>query len=292
MAVLCVGTATTEDARQVEYSVSAYCEGTIPLENVWDTLDKTHQLELVDSVVRAMEKLQQVDVHSISPSLPGNANLLNSTANWPAKWMGGPSLGYHPDVKHFLDSLLNTGSRGPPTCKLLELNGGVVVASSYDDIGQVELSRADLEKLQSHAVCCHNDIEPRNILITKLSSTPGNERYELTALVDWEMVGFYPFSYEYSLKDLVLGSSNLSLDECHMRFIKALGIIDRSRKRRMVRNVGVRFQAKWIEREQVTMSPDLRQGWVRKFDTKPPKPFTKDDAEIMEQEVLRELGYS
>lgn len=57
-----------------------------------------------------------------------------------------------------------------------------------------------------------------------------------------------------------------------------------------MRNVGVRFQAKWIEREQVEIS-DVRQGWARKSGTKAPKAFTKDDREVLEQEVLKELGY-
>lgn len=31
-----------------------------------------------------------------------------------------------------------------------------------------------------------------------------------------------------------------------------------------MRNVGVRFQAKWVERQKIAMSVDARRGWSRK----------------------------
>lgn len=58
----------------------------------------------------------------------------------------------------------------------------------------------------------------------------------------------------------------------------------------MVRNVGVRFQTKWIERQQIEIL-DPRQGWVYKFGAEIPQPFSKDDQDVLEQEVMSELGY-
>lgn len=66
--------------------------------------------------------------------------------------------------------------------------------------------------------------------------------------------------------------------------------IDKSQKRRLMWNVGVRFQARWIEREHAEIS-DFRQGWVHKSDAKAPDMFTEDEREGLEQEVLKELGY-
>jgi hypothetical protein len=304
--VLHVGTATTADERRVEYCISAYYTATISLEDVWDTLDETNQLELVDSVVHAVEKLQKLDVRDVYQSLSGTSDVLDHTTSHPTKRLvGGPNSGYYPDIRGFLGRIMQSSYQ---TCKLLDLDGGIALDSIYDDIGRVELSHSDLDNLQRSVVCCHNDLEPRNILVKKALSTEGmGERYEVAALIDWEMAGFYPFAYEYGLKDTILGSSNLSLswytlfkertshllsrDESHTKFIKALTIIDKSKKRQMMRNVGVLFQAKWIEREQVELSSDFRQGWVRKADAQAPRAFTKDDREIMEQEVLKELGY-
>lgn len=59
----------------------------------------------------------------------------------------------------------------------------------------------------------------------------------------------------------------------------------------MTRNVGIRVQAKWVQREQVEESSDLRRGWVRKAGAKAPRGFTKDDQANLELEVLKELGY-
>jgi hypothetical protein len=134
----------------------------------------------------------------------------------------------------------------------------------------------------------------------------GSPRYELAAIIDWEMAGFYPFAYEYGLKDTVLGTANLSfswyslfkkraahmlpLTECYTHPIKALRIIRESKRRGMGRNVGVRVQVRWMEREHVELSSDLRRGWVRKAGAKSSGPFTKDDQAKFEMEVLTELG--
>lgn len=307
--VLSVGTVTTTDKRQVEYSVSPYYTGTTSLEDVWDTLDDTNQLELVNSVVYGIEKLQKLDISNIYRGLGGTPYFPDHINSQPGKrFIGGPDLGYYQDIKQFLGKIIQTGNQILPTCELLDLDNGIAINSIYNDIGRVELSYSDLDNLLHYVVCCHNDLEPRNILVKEVFPTEAKGvRYKLAAIVDWDMVGFYPFAYEYGGKDTILGISNLSFswytlfkertshllprDECHTKFIKALWIINESKRRRMTRNVGVRFQAKWIEREEVEISPDLRQGWIRKSDAKAPKAFSKDDREIMEQEILRELGY-
>ncbi|KAJ5288723.1 hypothetical protein N7478_001753 [Penicillium angulare] len=120
------------------------------------------------------------------------------------------------------------------------------------------------------------------------------------------MASTFPFAYGYGVKVGALSSSNLYFDwcnlyksltshllppaECHTKLLKALRIIDESRKRSMARNVGVRFQKKWVQREQVEESPDLRQGWIRKTGVEAPEAFTKNDQNTLELETLKELG--
>ncbi|KAL8303403.1 hypothetical protein RB600_007041 [Gaeumannomyces tritici] len=302
--VLDVGTTTTADGRQVEYSVSAYCTGTITLEDIWDRISPTHQLELVDSVVHAVENLQKLDRNSgdVRCRMSTPCRLDNDDS------IGGPHLGYFPDVKQFLGRILQASNPRPPNCTLSETDEGIMLVSAFEEIGRVGFTHADLDDLRYHAVFCHNDLEPRNILVRETSPTEDKSpRYELAAIIDWEMAGFYPFAYEYGVKDTVLGSSNLSFSwyslfkertsymlpraECHTKLIKALRIIDESKKRSMTRNVGIRVQAKWVERQNVERSSELRQGWVLKAGTKVPGPFTKDDQANLEIEVLKELGY-
>jgi hypothetical protein len=59
--------------------------------------------------------------------------------------------------------------------------------------------------------------------------------------------------------------------------IKAMRIIARSKDKTMTGNVGVRFQAKWIERERVKMSVDVRRGWGREIDAEAIRLLTKED---------------
>ena len=53
----------------------------------------------------------------------------------------------------------------------------------------------------------------------------------------------------------------------------------------MSRNVGVRVQEKWIQREKIEESSDIREGWIRKAGEKS-QVFTKEE---LENEVLKEL---
>ncbi|KAJ5405177.1 hypothetical protein N7465_006461 [Penicillium sp. CMV-2018d] len=276
-----IGTATTIDAKKVNYLVTEYLTGTVLLEDIWNTLDETNQLELVDSVVCAVDKLQKLgDIKNVYEHLTATPYISNDKKTPIA--IGGPGIGYFPDIKNFLEGILQKHER-PSGCKLLGTDGGLSIQSAYDDIGQIDLSHSDLHELQHCVVFCHNDLEPRNILVRKSSSG----KYELAGVIDWEMAGFYPFAYEYGVKDTSLGCENRV---SHTKFIKAVRIIEKSKKKAMSRNVGVRVQAKWIQREKVEESSDIHKGWIRKAGEKS-QVFTKEDMQELENEVLQELGY-
>ena len=295
-----IGTATTIDAKKINYLVTEYLTGTILLEDIWNTLDETNQLELVDSVVCAVDKLQKlVDIKNVYEHL-GTTPYISNDKKTPLA-IGGPGIGYFPDIKNFIKGILQRNQR-QPGCKLLGTDGGLSIESEYNDIGQIDLSHSDLDELQHCVVFCHNDLEPRNILVRKSFSG----KYEVAGVIDWEMAGFFPFAYEYGVKDTSLGCENLYFSwytmfkgkassllpqtECHTKFIKAVRIIEKSKKKAMSRNVGVRVQEKWIQREKVEESSDIREGWIRKAGEKS-QVFTKEDLQKLENEVLKELGY-
>ncbi|KAJ5351933.1 hypothetical protein N7452_000907 [Penicillium brevicompactum] len=294
-----IGTTTTIDAKKINYLVTEYLTGTILLEDIWNTLDETNQLELVDSVVCAVDKLQKLgDIKNVYEHLGTTPYISNDKTPLA---IGGPGIGYFPDIKKFLEGILQRNQK-QPGCKLLGTDGGLSIESEYDDIGQIDLSHSDLDELQHCVVFCHNDLEPRNILVRKSSSG----KYEVAGVIDWEMAGFFPFAYEYGVKDTSLGCENLYFSwytmfkgktssllpqtECHTKFIKAVRIIEKSKKKAMSRNVGVRVQQKWIQREKVEESSDIREGWIRKAGEKI-QVFTKEDMQKLENEVLKELGY-
>lgn len=294
--VLDVGTAISADGRKVAYYVTPYLSDTILLEDIWDTLDKSNQEELMDSVVHAVEKLQELDLSKVEPGL----TLKDVYPQSGETRVGNPRLGFFPSIERFLRRVLQAEI---VPCRVSEINDGIALESD-EEIGRVELSRKDLDNLLNKVVFCHNDLEARNILVRKTEGK--NSHFRLAAIIDWEMAGFYPFAYEYSLKDTALGLSNLSFSwyslfkqrtyrllpqaECHLKLIKALGLIDESKKRRIPNNVGVRFQGKWRDKEQIEKSSKLYEGWVRKSGVASLRPFTKDDQKALEIKILQELG--
>ena len=243
-----------------------------------------------------MDKLQKLgDIKNVYKYLEATPYISNDKTP-----IAIAEIGYFPDIKNFLEGILQKHKR--PGCKLLGTDGGLSIQSEYDDIGQIDLSHSDLDELQHCVVFCHNDLEPRNILVRKSSSG----KYKLAGVIDWEMAGFFPFAYEYGVKDTYLGRENLYFSwytmfkgkasyllpqmECHTKFIKAVRIIEKSKKKAMSRNVGVRVQEKWIQREKIEESSDIREGWIRKAGEKS-QVFTKEDMKELENEVLKELGY-
>jgi hypothetical protein len=120
------------------------------------------------------------------------------------------------------------------------------------------------------------------------------------------MAGFFPFAYEFGSKDTFLGSENLFFTwyslfkeraarllpegECHTKLIMAIGIVVQSRERAMKGNVGKHIRERWIERERVKLSADVRRGWVREDGAEGMVPFAKEDDESLEDEVLKALG--
>lgn len=300
-AVLHIGTTTTLTAEKVEYFVTPYITDATTLEDVWDTLNETNQLELMKTVIFAVEKLHKLDLAQSLQQTP-YVSIDNSTSQATKISIGDLQRGFCPNFKEFLSRLLQPDNGKMPDWKLLETDNGIEIQSTHDDIGQIDFSHSELDELQQHAVLCHNDLEPRNFLVRETS--PGN--YELAAIIDWDAVGLFPFAYEYGYKYTVLGSSNLSYSwyklfktqsshllpqgECHTKLIKALQIIDNSIRKSRGKTVGRLVQHKWLEREQVEESPDPRQGWVRKDGANPPKGFSNDDQRKLEYQALKELG--
>jgi hypothetical protein len=136
-----------------------------------------------------MDKLQKLgDIKNVYKYLEATPYISNDKTP-----IAIAEIGYFPDIKNFLEGILQKHKR--PGCKLLGTDGGLSIQSEYDDIGQIDLSHSDLDELQHCVVFCHNDLEPRNILVRKSSSG----KYKLTGVIDWERAGF-----SHSLTNTVL----------------------------------------------------------------------------------------
>lgn len=69
------------------------------------------------------------------------------------------------------------------------------------------IANSDVEKWREEAVLCHNDLNPRNLIVQSYISSNGESKYKLAGIIDWELAGFYPPSYELSLQDTYLSGA-------------------------------------------------------------------------------------
>ena len=255
--------------------------------------------------------------------VPGRPNeetsgpdLNNSSAKTSFLRLGGPSMGYYDNTEEFLQAFLAFHNQGA-TSKIArdEVHGGVVITSLFqdwedEDLRSVQLSASDLAWLYQHACFQHNDLEPRNILVKLDSDRIQYDEFdaELTAIIDWELAGFYPPGFEYAVKDVYLGCNNwhyswyrvfkdrvgeaLKLREApspQKKFMKAIALIMESDARETGRDFRKLARQKFIAREQIMRGKEIWEGWVRKSGAVDVKTYGEADNDRLEEEVLMEL---
>ncbi|KAI9783633.1 MAG: hypothetical protein M1816_001224 [Peltula sp. TS41687] len=252
----------------------------------------------MDAVVNAMSKLQALNLADkpvrnlleaagCPPLQEARSN--GSTAAHEMIALGGPHTGFFEDVPGLLAGIIASHNKTvrEPACTLRRDPGSndIIVTSAFKELPEVHIPPEELASLQQRIVFCHNDLEPRNLLVRPAPSSDGTVRYELAAILDWEVAGLFPFAYEYCMKDALLGGSNLyftwytlfkqrtasslpatGLPDCGMPFKQALDLVYQSLYKRRTRNCGALFRAKWIEREQLMPGPSLWSGcgWSQK----------------------------
>ncbi|KAF2970777.1 hypothetical protein GQX73_g2763 [Xylaria multiplex] len=310
-ALVKVGTTRNAEGAQLSYSITPFLSGTITLDDVWNDLREDNQEALMDGILDAIRRLQELRVQDddILQALQQRINVDNNSKPLQKTLIGGPDTGYHFSIKPILEKFLLPKAARLSMCQITDTADGIEIRSVDDNVESVELNQVDLDTLSNHVVLCHNDLEPRNILVKRVDreGSDGIAWYELVAIIDWELAGLFPFAYEFGIKDAYLGSSNLLFSwyslfkkktstllpagEAHEKLIKALRIISQSNEKAIPRNVGVRVRAAWIKRECLVVHTDVRRGWVRKEGVANIPAFTKEDRAKLENEVLKELGY-
>ncbi|KAH3953376.1 hypothetical protein HBI24_090560 [Parastagonospora nodorum] len=240
-----VGQATTADGRAIEYSLTEFVTGTEPLETVWPQLDITQKEDLMDAIVAAIKKLQG-PLDSPQP---------------------------HKNIRELLTDFISQHQfKKSATSSLTQTSDGITLTSALSSIDPISFTTEDLQALNDCAVFCHNDLEPRNVLVHRDPSGT----YTLAAIIDWELAGTFPFAFESAFKDASFGQSNLHYDwyvlykqktraliapgDASQKLVKAVQLIFDSRRLQWKRNVGEEFRRRWMEREGVEMGVD---GWVK-----------------------------
>jgi hypothetical protein len=273
--VLETTTFKTSDGEEYEYSIEEFVDGTRNLWAAWRELDTAQQREMMDSIGTALAKLQtlKLDDSKVREALKDTPFTKEACP------FGSAVFGYFKDVPELLRTFI-TNFQPYDTELSTVINdclaeSGVTVKSIYSGIPSVNISRENLDALKKDSVLCHHDLEPRNILVRQ---SP-NGGYELAAIVDWETAGFYPFAFEYWLKDWRFGRDDqnftwymnfkerlehlLPQHEGTDKFIAALQTIDEGRERKLGRLLDGVEKKLWIVRNGGVWVGG-RKGWGRK----------------------------
>jgi len=200
------GNLTKPDGTRIGYLVSKFCSDAVTLLSVWPSLSLSNVESLVDQVVEVVEKLQAIKL-----SDPKTRELLVNTAfqNGGDILMGGPFITLSTDMRGFLTQFVQKHQPRDPNIAstVTDTKDGLLFESVHPEFEKVFLSNDDLKALYNDVVFCHNDIEPRNLMVRQVEDN-GESKYELAAVIDWDVAGFWPFAFDSAWKDCSLGSSN------------------------------------------------------------------------------------
>ncbi|KAK1521443.1 hypothetical protein CPAR01_14966 [Colletotrichum paranaense] len=295
-----IGVANNAKGKRVHFSVTEFVKGET-LEEAWEQMSEENQRSVVTALVEALRKLHSIWIRDFLARIQYLAKNELFRASGPsgehilggAGVMGGPSTGFFAskDGPSFLGAVAKRWelSGRPFHTMATTESGNLVVQSEYSDLGFVKVGKSSMEEWYREAVLCHNDLNPRNIIVSRPSdsdsaSTCHNEAsdYQLSAIIDWELSGFYPPSYELSLQDTYLSGANrqfsfYSLLKNQMKeivprspsqisLLQAMQLLFESRQRRLREgnNIPAIIRERFIQRLQLRRDEDPYLGWVPK----------------------------
>ncbi|KAF9873053.1 hypothetical protein CkaCkLH20_09563 [Colletotrichum karsti] len=310
-----VGTTMTDEGVELHYLLSQYWEGAVCVEAIWEEMNYPVQKSLMEDVATVIADLQEISVDDLEKEdwdiLAEHP--LHSEGVDDIPMVGNSQVGWFKDMASFLMSKLAPGQAKYSISTTDD--GSVVFSGTFGESRvpsryEIQFTPENLAYLLDACALCHNDVEPRNIIIrpTQTDHGPG---YELIAITNFDSAGFFPFAYETVMKDLLLGQRNRigswydlykevthhllyvnpDLDNAtsQEKLIKAVTLADIGQKQMQAFHVGNRVQMKWLEREGYHRGETAQEGFTRADDFD--LVYTEiDDAEL-EEEALQELGY-
>ncbi len=304
-----VGTAANDCGREFEYSVLDFVEG-VTLEKAWDHMHAEGQRSVTAAVVEAVSKLQLVRLHDVKvQAILRRALGQDSEEKLDKAVMGGLVTGFLSDGRSLLSAIEQKWKLRAPfhTIQPISEPEGLVVKSDFEDLGSATVSNSDMEQWQQEAVFCHNDLSPRNLILRRSEAPSGETTFELAAIIDWELGGFYPPSYQVSLQDTYLGTGNqrvgfyLLLKEglkditpsspAQVALLRAMELIFESRQRWLWQrnNIPAQIRVRFMEMLGLCRDENPYLGWSRKNEGGALPGFSEDDGEKLEDQVIAEV---
>lgn len=305
-----VGKAKNAQGRMFHFSVVELVEGDT-LEDVWEQMSAEEQSSVVAELAEALEKL-----HSVRLSDEWVKEILGKTlregdevprSEQPVVF-GGPHTGFLNNGHALLSSIMERRKLQKPFCSMeLVDSQDVRIQSKFEELGSIVINNSEFDKWPGEAVFCHNDLTPRNLILRSCASSDGqSSKYKLAGLIDWELAGFYPASYELNLQDTYLSGGNRHLSfylllKAQMKnlvprsssqivLLQAMELIFESQQRSLSdgTNIPAHIRKRFIENSKLIRDNDLYVGWIRN----PDEPFLEYSGaafQKLEDDVVEEM---
>ncbi|POR35889.1 Uncharacterized protein TPAR_03923 [Tolypocladium paradoxum] len=307
--LLQVGIAANTRGVQFQFWVMEFAQG-VTLEEGWDQMSGEDQSYVATAVVEALEKLHSVRLSDDAvQAILGRAlgeeseEILNKAA------MGGPSTGFPDNGLALLTSITQRLQLNRPFCSIEPMTDpkGLVIQSSFEDLGSTTIRDSDMEQWPNEAVFCHNDLTPRNIILQSFDAPDGNPTYKLAAIIDWEAAGFYPPSYELSLQDTYLSGGNRHISfylllkqrmkglvppsPSQIALLQAMELIFESQQKRLSEgtNIPAHIRKRFREKLRLSRHKDPYIGWTPEAQDVPLPRFSRIDGQKLEDDVVAEM---
>ncbi|KAL3298793.1 Protein kinase-like domain [Colletotrichum asianum] len=303
------GVASNAQGKRLQFSVIEFIEGDT-LEEAWEQMSSESQQSVVTALVGALGKL-----HSIRISDPRVQTLLRQVLDdskqdsFQEAVMGGPSTGFLKTGPALLGAITKRLELKGPFYTIMPTMpaGDVVVQSQYEDLGSLKLEKSNMEQWGHESVLCHNDLTPRNIIVKPCNSPDGRSDYQLSAIIDWELAGFYPASYELSLQDTYLSGGNrlisfysllkrqmkdlVPASSSQVSLLQVMEILFESRQRRLAEgsNIPAIIRQRFIQKLQLRRDEDPYIGWVPKNQGEAQPVLSRAGAQRLEDDVIVEV---
>lgn len=259
-----------------------------------ETLQKLHSVRLCDNMAQEiLRKMLREDYEELRPFLetPGV--------------FGGPHTGVLYNGHGLLYSIMEKRTlKKSSFCTMDPVNDSqdVRIQSSFEDMGSMVINNSDISKWAGESVLCHNDLTPRNLILQPRPSADGKSNYKLAGIIDWEMVGFYPPSYELGLQDTyfcadrhvsfyLLLKNIVPRSSSQIALVQANALIYESQQRKLSNgtNISAQIRKRVMENSKVIRDNDPYVGWTRSSQDGPLPNYSSAAFQKLEDDLVEEM---